>query len=149
VKATALDVEAISEIENICFAVPWSIEMLRSDIVDSIVADYFVAKDQQGRILGFCGMYDVAEEAHVTNIAVLPQFRGRGVASELVAAMIKNAQAHGCQGITLEVRVGNTSAIRLYRKHGFVTEGKRKGYYSDSGEDALIMWLVFNGKRDF
>ena len=63
--------------------------------------------------------------------------------------MIKKAQVHGCQGITLEVRMGNESAIRLYRKHGFVTEGIRKGYYSDNGEDALIMWLNFSGKRDF
>ena len=77
-KAKASDVEAISVIENICFSVPWSIEMLRSDIVNSIVAEYFVAKDHQGRVLGFCGMYDVAEEAHVPNLAVLPQFRGRG-----------------------------------------------------------------------
>jgi len=148
-RAKASDVDAIWEIEKICFAVPWSLEMLHSDIVDSIVADYFVAKDEQGRILGFCGMYDVAEEAHVTNIAVMPQYRGRGIAGQLVAAMIKNAEAHGCQAITLEVRVGNEAAIRLYRKYGFVTEGIRKHYYSDNGEDAFIMWLNFYGNRRF
>ncbi len=148
-RAKASDVDAISEIEKACFAVPWSYEMLHSDIVDSIVADYFVAKDEQGRALGFCGMYDVAEEAHITNIGVLPQYRGRGIAGQLVATMIKNAEAHGCQAITLEVRVGNEPAIRLYRKYGFVTEGIRKHYYGVNGEDAFIMWLNFGSKRTF
>ncbi len=148
-KAKASDVGVISEIEKICFTVPWSYEMLRSDIVDSVVADYFTAKDEQGKMLGFSGMYDVAEEAHITNIAVLPLYRGRGIAGQLVAAMIKNAVMHGCQAVTLEVRIGNEPAIRLYRRHGFVTEGIRKHYYSDNGEDALIMWLNFGGGRKF
>lgn len=149
VRAKASDVSAISEIESACFAVPWSFEMLYSDIVDSVVADYFAARDEHGKILGFCGMYDVAEEAHITNIAVLPDYRGRGIAGQLVAAMIKNAQAHGCRAVTLEVRVGNEAAIRLYRRYGFVTEGMRKRYYSDNGEDALIMWLNFDGGHAF
>lgn len=147
VKARASDVKAISEIEKVCFSVPWSYEMLYSDIVNSIVADYFIAKDHQGCILGFCGMFDVAGEAHITNIAVLPEQRGRGIAGEMVAAMIKNATINGCEAITLEVRVSNQAAIRLYRKFGFVTEGIRKRYYSDNGEDAFIMWLNFGEKR--
>lgn len=148
-RAKASDVEAISAIENICFAVPWSYDMLYSDIVDSVMADYFTAKDEHGELLGFCGMYDVAEEAHITNIAVLPHLRGQGIAGQLVAAMINNAEKHGCQAITLEVRKGNTPAIHLYQKFGFVTEGLRKGYYSDNGEDALIMWLDFVEERKF
>ena len=148
-RATKLDVEAIAVIENQCFTVPWSYEMLYSDIVNSVVADYFVAKDETDVVVGFCGMYDVAEEAHVTNIAVLPQFRGLGIAGQLVAAMIANAKAHGCQAMTLEVRRSNAPAIHLYEKYGFVTEGIRKGYYSDNGEDAFIMWLDFYDYRAF
>ena len=85
-------------------------------------------------------MWLVLDEGHITNIAVHPDYRGRGIGEKLVLAMLELARNSGIAGVTLEVRVSNNAAKKLYNKLGFVDSGIRKGYYSDTGEDAVIMW---------
>jgi ribosomal-protein-alanine N-acetyltransferase len=91
-------------------------------------------------VVGYGGMWFIIDEAHVTNIAVHPDYRQRKIGEMIVQEMIKTAKENGINGMTLEVRVSNTAAINLYKKLGFVDYGIRKGYYADTGEDALIMW---------
>ena len=93
----------------------------------------------RGRILGYAGMWLVADEAHVTTIAVRQALRGRGFGELLVASLIQRAFELGTRWVTLEVRVSNEVAQKLYRKYGFRDAGMRKRYYSDNNEDALIM----------
>ncbi|OTA40631.1 MAG: ribosomal-protein-alanine N-acetyltransferase RimI, partial [Symbiobacterium thermophilum] len=102
---------------------------------------YLVARAGD-RVVGFAGMHVLWEMAHVTNVAVHPEFRGRGVGERLMRELIRIAYRRGAARMTLEVRVGNAPAQALYRKLGFVTEpgAVRKGYYTDTGEDAIIMW---------
>jgi ribosomal-protein-alanine N-acetyltransferase len=93
-----------------------------------------------GRIIGFAGMWLAFDEAHATTIGVAPEYRGRGLGELLFLAMIDEAIARGANWLTLEVRVTNASAQALYRKYHFTVHGTRKRYYSDNNEDALIMW---------
>ena len=91
-------------------------------------------------IIGFAGMWNLYDEAHVTTIGVVPKYRGRGLGEVLFVAMIDEAIRRKVTWMTLEVRVSNTSAQSLYRKYGFTIQGRRARYYSDNNEDAFIMW---------
>lgn len=93
-----------------------------------------------GTIVGYAGLWLMLDEAHVTTIAVRPAVRGQGIGELLFVGLIDLACALGAKYVTLEVRMSNTIAQNLYRKYGFRDEGVRKRYYSDNGEDALIMW---------
>ena len=93
-----------------------------------------------GAILGFAGMWLMFDEAHITTIGVSRAMRGRGIGELMLVHLIDQAQEMGAKRLTLEVRVSNTVAQTLYRKYSFREEGVRKRYYSDDGEDALIMW---------
>ena len=91
-------------------------------------------------IIGFCGMWNMFDEAHVTTIGVLPNMRGRGLGELLFIALIDEAIRRNVTWVTLEVRVTNLSAQALYRKYDFTVQGRRPRYYSDNNEDAFIMW---------
>jgi len=104
---------------------------------------YMVAV-KDGLVVGFAGMWIILDEAHITNIAVHPEYRGFGIGTMLMESLISICKIENVIGITLEVRVSNQRAINLYKKFGFVEEGIRKAYYEDNKEDALIMW-----KRNF
>jgi len=91
-------------------------------------------------IIGFAGMWNLYDEAHVTTIGVRPEHRGRGLGELLFIAMIDEAIRRRVNWVTLEVRVSNVSAQALYQKYGFTVQGRRPRYYSDNNEDALIMW---------
>lgn len=91
-------------------------------------------------IIGFAGMWVVMDEAHITTIGVLPEFRGNGLGEVLLVTLFAEAMRRGAEWITLEVRVSNDSAQALYYKYGFSQQGVRRRYYSDNGEDAYIMW---------
>lgn len=91
-------------------------------------------------LIGFAGMWLAFDEAHITTIGVDPDYRGQGLGELLLLSMFDGAIARGSNWLTLEVRVTNTAAQTLYRKYGFTVHGTRKRYYSDNGEDALIMW---------
>ena len=138
-EATIADLDAICEIENLSFATPWS----RASVLAHITADnagYFVCKDG-GILTGFIGLIYAADEGQITNIAVHPGFRRRKIGGVLLRHLLDFARDNNIIHLTLEVRVGNTAAVNLYKKHGFTAVGIRKGYYTDNGEDAIVMKL--------
>lgn len=135
----ASDVEAVYIIECRSFPTPWSIESFYKEINENRLAHYYVVEDE-GRIIAYGGMWVIVDESHVTNIAVLPEYRGKGVGNILVESMIEAARPMDVFNMTLEVRVSNESAIKLYEKHGFERSGVRPNYYKENNEDALIMW---------
>jgi len=109
-------------------------------------AFYLVAL-QGEKVVGYGGMWIVLDEAHITNVAVHPELRGRGVGRALMMELLSRAVVLGAPGITLEVRVSNQVARNLYKSLGFVEKGMRRKYYSDNNEDAIIMWLYLRGKN--
>jgi len=109
------------------------------EVEENKCARYYVAKDDN-RIIGYGGMWLVLDEAHVTNVAVHPDYRRKGVGRRIMETLINEAVRLGKERMTLEVRVSNTPAINLYKSLGFEEGGIRKGYYSNNREDALIMW---------
>jgi ribosomal-protein-alanine N-acetyltransferase len=98
------------------------------------------AKDTPPPIIGFAGMWNLYDEAHVTTIGVIPEYRRRGLGELLFLALLEEAIRRQVTWVTLEVRVSNASALALYNKYGFTIQGRRPRYYSDNNEDAFIMW---------
>ena len=137
---TPADLDEVMAIEHLSYLTPWSRDAFASELLQRYTV-YLVARAGQ-RVVGYAGMHVIWEQAHVTNVAVHPEFRGRGVGERLMRELIRIAYRRGAARMTLEVRVGNAPAQALYRKLGFVTEpgAVRKGYYTDTGEDAIIMW---------
>jgi len=131
--------DAVYEVETNSFSIPWSKNELRKEIAENKHAVYKVAfLDHE--IVGYAGLWHVVNEGHITNIAVDIPYRRMGVGSLLIEELIAVAQAREMIGLTLEVRMGNAAAQKLYTKYGFKPEGIRKRYYADTGEDAVIMW---------
>lgn len=138
--ARVSDIDDILGIEQASFTVPWSREAFYREIVENQFAYYLVIEDSFQPI-GYCGIWLVMDEAHVTNIAILPSYRGRHLGEMLMKEAIKLARTQGARTMTLEARVSNHVAQNLYKKLGFEAGGIRKNYYSDNGEDALVMWV--------
>ncbi len=132
------DTAAVALLEAQVFSQPWSADGLEASRKRPEYL-FLVACDEE-QIIGYIGMYQVMEEGDITNVAVRPDCQGQGVGSLLVEALFHAAARRGIREITLEVRAGNVHAIRLYEKHGFCREGRRKNYYEKPREDALIMW---------
>lgn len=132
-------IPAILEIERRSFPTPWSERAFVSELTQNAYAHYIVALGGE-RVVGYAGMWLVLDEAHVTNIAVHPDHRGRHVGELLLVELQRRASEQGCTRMTLEVRPSNAVAQHLYRKHGFAPKGLRPGYYTDTHEDAIIMW---------
>lgn len=132
------DVPFISRLEEETFSMPWSaasfLRMIRQE--DS---RYFVAQEN-GRLLGGCGLFLIAGEGNITNVAVLKDARRRGVGTGLMRHLLAEGDKAGLYAYTLEVRVSNEAAIGLYRKLGFESAGIRPKFYEKPTEDALIMW---------
>lgn len=136
------DLDQILEIEHTSFTVPWSREAFHNELVNNMFANYLVAETSEGRVIGYCGAWLIIDEAHITNIALLPNYRGKKIGEGLLKSMMQLAKLKNCYSMTLEVRVSNKVAQNLYRKLGFQDGGIRKQYYSDNGEDALVMWVT-------
>ena len=117
----------------------WSKESFLNELSNEL-AKYFCAFDENGKLVGYCGSWQILEEAHITNIAVSPEFRRKHIGEALLKKIIDICYSNMVKYITLEVRVSNIPAIGLYEKYGFKSFGTRKGYYQDNNEDALIMW---------
>lgn len=132
------DVPAISRLEKETFSMPWSAESFLQMIEREDTA-YFVA-EEDGQILGGCGLLLIAGEGNITNVAVAATARRRGVATGLLTYLIQEGDRAGLTAYTLEVRVSNAAAIALYEKFGFVSEGIRPNFYENPREDAMIMW---------
>lgn len=135
---TAADVAAVSRIEQETFSMPWS----PRDFLEMVEADYayYYVAEIEGEIVGCCGIRNIAGEGEITNVVVASGFRGRGIGRMLMEYMLIEASLHGMGDCTLEVRVSNTPAIRLYESLGFRSEGIRPGFYEKPREDAMIMW---------
>lgn len=132
------DVPFINRLEEETFSMPWSAESFLRMIEQEDTA-YFVA-EEDGRILGGCGLLLIAGEGNITNVVVAPGARRRGVATGLLTYLMEEGDRSGLTAYTLEVRVSNAAAIGLYEKLGFVSEGVRPRFYEKPTEDALIMW---------
>lgn len=155
------DEEALADLDRLCFSHPWSLDSYRREMRENPFAVYILAESVEEddappetgssgpeaepaasirpRLMGYVGIWVVADEGHITNVAVHPDDRGCGVARVLLKLMLDYCRSHGIFDVTLEVRRSNEPALRLYRGFGFREEGVRKAYYDD-GEDALIMW---------
>lgn len=140
------DLADILEIERKSFPTPWSRGAFLSELLENEHAYYLVARlpsdDERrlGRPLGYIGIWIVAGEGHITNVAVHPDYRNHGIGRRLLLAIGELAQAKGADRLTLEVRRTNYGAQRLYTRLGFTSAGVRRGYYRDNDEDAIIMW---------
>ena len=135
-------IEQVLRVEEACFSIPWTREDFQREMTENKMAIYRIAV-LDGNVVGYAGMWHVVTEGHITNVAVLEEYRKKGVADALMREMIDIAKQKQMIGITLEVRVGNLPAQKLYTKHGFRPEGFRKNYYQDTKEDAVIMWKYF------
>lgn len=134
------DVDAVIEIERMAYGEHhWSKDSFFAELTNDL-AKYFSAFNENDELIGYCGTWQILEEAHITNIAVNPQYRRQSVGEALLKSAVDECYKNMVKYITLEVRVGNKPAIALYEKYGFKSLGVRKGYYQDNNEDALIMW---------
>jgi ribosomal-protein-alanine N-acetyltransferase len=135
------DIDQILTIEELSFATPWTKQSFENELHLNQFAVYLVL-EKDGQIVGYCGMWLIVDEAHITNIAVLPEFRGQKLGEAILRMIMEVAKKRGAKSMTLEVRVSNTVAQSLYRKLGFMNGGIRKNYYTDNYEDALVMWVT-------
>lgn len=137
-RMTQDDADVIAEIEAKSFAMPWSREAFWREAQNEL-ATYIVCELEE-RIIAYAGAWVSFNQAEVMSIAVEPEFRGQGIGTILFGELIKAVKERGAKSITLEVRPSNTAAIKLYESFGLRSVGRRRGYYIDNGEDALIMW---------
>ena len=139
-RMTLADLDDVMEIEQKAFTMAWSRWMFEREVTESERSHFLVAKNG-AEIIGYIGFWLPADEAHIVTIAVKGDFRRRSVGSMLMASALTLAVHLGASKATLEVRVTNTSAQSLYEKFGFETIAIRRNFYSDTGEDAYVMWL--------
>ena len=132
------DAPAVAELELKIFAMPWSREDFFREMRNEL-AEYIVG-ELDGRIVAYAGAWVSFEQAEVMHVAVDAELRGQGIGTLLFGELITAVKKRGAKSITLEVRPSNTPAIKLYENFGLKSVGRRKGYYLDNGEDALIMW---------
>jgi ribosomal-protein-alanine N-acetyltransferase len=155
------DLRQVMAIEQVAFPTPWPVSAYRHELTQNDLSTYLVLRQQGveadaswpqrvGRrlslaarrmrpVLGYGGFWMIVDEAHISTLAVHAEWRGLGLGELLLVALIEAALLRGASVATLEVRVSNEVAQALYRKHAFAQVGRRKGYYSDNNEDALIM----------
>jgi len=137
-KLTQADLDEVMEIESLSFKTPWSrfafiheIEFENSEFEILRVGE---------RLVGYGGLWRLLDEAHISNIAIHPEYRRKGFGKRLLVHLLELAVEKGVSKATLEVRRSNAAAQRMYESFGFETVAVRKHYYSDEGEDALVMW---------
>ncbi|MGD9115641.1 MAG: ribosomal protein S18-alanine N-acetyltransferase [Dehalococcoidia bacterium] len=133
------DIPRVSEIDREAFPTLWPPANYERELKNGL-AHYIVAcEDGSEEVIGFAGIWLLVDEAHITNIAVRQSHRRRGIGEALLVGIIELAIELGAHLVTLEVRASNTDAQKLYAKYGFVTVGRRRGYYTDNREDAVLM----------
>ncbi|WP_405099267.1 ribosomal protein S18-alanine N-acetyltransferase [Oceanobacillus sp. FSL H7-0719] len=136
------DVPQVLEVERASFTTPWTTDIFYHELTDNMHAHYYVVV-LDDRIVGYAGMWVVIDEAQITNIAILPDFRGHKLGEKLFQHVLLTAVKLGAIRLSLEVRKSNIVAQKMYRKFGLVPGGIRKNYYTDNQEDAIVMWVSF------
>ena len=137
------DVPMVQEIEKDIFSTPWPRNAYYRELASKNTAHYLVLRREEGdrsEIVGYGGMWRMYDEAHVTTIGVRRDQQRGGYGRILFAALVQAAYDLGAKWVTLEVRTSNENAQRMYENFGFKVIGRRKGYYTDNGEDAIVMW---------
>lgn len=132
------DVTAVHEIERLSFRTPWPAYAFEQELKGNRLARYVVARAGE-RVVGFAGLWMMVDEAHITTFGVHPDWRRQGIGRQLLVNLVELATAIGASRMTLEVRTSNAAAQALYRSFGFEVAGTRPRYYTDDGEDALVM----------
>jgi ribosomal-protein-alanine N-acetyltransferase len=141
---TVDDLPAVLDIDRLSFALPWPEHSFRFELTENEAARLLVAEvgwPGGRRLAGYLGYWLLVDEMHISTLAVHPDLRGRGLGERLLMAGLDQARRQGAGMATLEVRPSNEAAVALYRKHGFEVVGRRRGYYRDNNEDALLMTL--------
>ena len=134
------DVDAVCALEEAAFSMPWKKKDFQ-DMIQNEDALYLVAEEENGEIIGCCGVRNIVGEGDISNVVVKEHFRNRGIGKKLLTALLEEAgKQYGISAFTLEVRKSNASAIALYQNLGFQQEGIRKNFYEKPIEDAIIMW---------
>ena len=130
---------SVVRIETQVYPRPWSLGLFMSEVALKNTRVYLVAK-VGGQVVGYAGLMLTGSDGHITTVAVDPDWQRQGVATRLLLGLTTAAIERGCTGLTLEVRVGNEGAQALYREFGFAPAGIRKNYYTETNEDAIVMW---------
>ncbi|QGM32460.1 ribosomal-protein-alanine N-acetyltransferase [Bacillus sp. N3536] len=142
-KMTIEDIDQVLLIEEEAFTLPWTREAFEHEMSTNLYSYYLVAETEEKDIVGYCGMWIVMDESHITNVAVAERMRGHKIGEGLMREAIRVVKEQKVVLMTLEVRVSNIVAKNLYYKLGFQDGGIRKNYYTDTQEDALVMWVEF------
>lgn len=132
------DIDELARMEAEAFSEPWTAR----DFADLLTRDYclYLVAEADGKVVGSCGLTISFDEGNIDNVVVDKEYRNRGVGSKLMKELLKLGEEKGITAFTLEVRVSNATAIHLYEKYGFVSEGIRPEFYDRPKEDAVIMW---------
>ena len=141
-RAEEKDIPAVTDLEKVCFEGkdPWSYGAFYNEIVENSDKTLYLVALADGKVIGYMGVWMILDEGQITNVAVDPEYRRRHIAESLIEEMVRRTAEEGVTSWTLEARVDNDPAIRLYEKMGFRGEGIRPKYYEYDGTDALIMW---------
>ena len=136
-KMTVTHVVQIAELEKLCFSDPWSEKSIASELENKL--SFWLVATEGETVAGYIGSQTVIDETDMMNVAVHPDYRRQGIAEALVNTLVENLKEMGSRCLTLEVRASNAPAIALYEKLGFLEIGRRKNYYRNPREDALIL----------
>jgi ribosomal-protein-alanine N-acetyltransferase len=134
------DLEGVLEVEAASFTNPWTRDMYAWELQNRSVCHIYVVRTPEHPVAGFCAFWLVFDEIHINNVAILPQLRGRGIGTALMAHVMEEGRRLGAKRATLEVRASNEGARKLYERLGFFIAATRRHYYSQPVEDALILW---------
>ena len=133
----------VAALELACFSRPWSRQMLAEELDNQCAAFLVALEPETDKVIGYAGLLVAADEGYITNVAVFPPYRRRGVAGKLLDVFLRFARANHLAFLTLEVRPSNAAAIALYTRFGFREAGRRRNYYDLPREDALILTRTF------
>jgi len=139
-RMTLDDLEQVVAIDQISFSLPWPARSFYFELTDNPAARCWVA-ESDGRIAAMLVAWFIVDEIHIATIATHPDFRKQGIGEKLLALTLQSAKEEGAITSFLEVREGNDAALEMYRKFGFMEDGRREGYYRDNNEDAILMSL--------
>ena len=141
IDASQIHVKQIAKLEQICFSMPWTEDCIKSQMPDD--RHIFIVAVEDDEVLGYVGMAYIIDEGYISNVAVAPEYRRKGIADALMLELFRRSNELKLSFVTLEVRESNMPAISLYEKYDFSPVGRRKNYYDFPKEDAILMTKFF------